>query len=52
MGLIDLMRRYNIPITREKCTWNRFDLGDPPAALSAEEEANLPPMLAKNEMRS
>ena len=43
-GLLKLMRRFNIPITRE----NYLDLayrGEVPAELSADEEANLPPML-------
>ena len=45
-GLIDLMRHYGIPITRE----NYLDLaymGELPKELSAEEEANLPPEVRK-----
>jgi hypothetical protein len=41
-----MLRYHNIPTTRE----NYLDLahmGEPPAELSAEEEANLPPMLRK-----
>jgi hypothetical protein len=45
-GLIDLMRRYNIPITREKYLELAY-LGDPPMELSAEEEANLPAILRR-----
>lgn len=40
------MRRYNIPITREKYLELVY-LGDPPVVLSAEEEADLPPMLQR-----
>jgi hypothetical protein len=45
-GVLGLMRRYGIPITGQ----NYLDLaytGEPPAELSAEEEANLPPEMRK-----
>jgi hypothetical protein len=45
-GLLKLMRRFNIPITRENYRELAY-MGEVPAELSAEEEANLPPMLRK-----
>jgi hypothetical protein len=45
-GIMDMMRRHNIPVTRE----NYLDfayMGEPPQELSAEEEMNLPPELRK-----
>jgi hypothetical protein len=45
-GLLKLMRSFNIRITRE----NYLDLaymGDVPAELSAEQEADLPPEVRK-----
>jgi hypothetical protein len=47
-GLVEQMSYYGIPITRE----NYLDLaymGKPPAQLSAEEEASLPPEVRKTE---
>jgi hypothetical protein len=38
------MRNHSIPITREKYLELAY-FGGPPEELSAEEEANLPPML-------
>ena len=45
-GLLKLMRRFNIPITRESYL-NLAFMGEPPAELSAEEEQNLPPEVRK-----
>jgi hypothetical protein len=45
-GVLGLMRRYRIPITRQNYL-NLAYMGEVPAELSAEEEANLPSMLQK-----
>ena len=45
-GLLKLMRRFNIPITRESYL-NLAYMGEPPTELSAEEEQNLPPEVRK-----
>jgi hypothetical protein len=45
-GILSMMRHHNIPITREHYL-NIAYMGEPPEELSAEEEANLPPMLRR-----
>jgi hypothetical protein len=42
-GLLKLMCRYNNPITREPL--DLAYMGEPPAEVSAEEEANRPPIV-------
>jgi hypothetical protein len=46
--LFKLMRRHNIPITRENYLELAY-LGKPPAKLSEEEEASLPPEIRNQE---
>jgi hypothetical protein len=43
-GIVDMPRSYNIPITRESYLELAY-MGEVPEELTAEEEANLPPML-------
>jgi len=45
-GIMDMLRSYNIPVTRENYL-NLAYMGERPVELSAEEEANLPPMLRR-----
>jgi hypothetical protein len=41
-AVLAIMRRYNMPMTREKYLELAY-MGSPPEELGAEEEANLPP---------
>jgi len=45
-GLLKLMRHFNIPITREDYL-NLAYMGEPPAALTPEQEEELPPELRR-----
>jgi hypothetical protein len=45
-GLLKLMRGFNIPITREDYL-NLAYMGEPPAALTPEQEEELPPELRR-----
>jgi hypothetical protein len=44
--LIKLMRRFNIPVTREDYL-NLAYMGEVPSPLSAEQEADLPPEVCR-----
>lgn len=45
-GLVNLMRRFNIPVTRQSYLELAY-MGQPPEELSAEEEAEFPPELQR-----
>ena len=47
-SIMDMLRSCNIPVTRENYL-NLAYMGEPPEELSAEEEANLPPMLQRRD---
>jgi hypothetical protein len=49
-GVLALMRRYGIPETREEYLQLAY-MGDPPAELNAEQEANLPLQFQRGELR-
>lgn len=42
--ILDMMKKYNIPVTRSAYLELAY-FGDPPEELSAEEELSLPPEL-------